>query len=380
MRLNKGTLEMMGVSCMKKTAMIAALFLLLTAIVASSAWAAEGTTAAITGGTPNSAALFPFGEDQGLAMQYLDSEHLVELLLLDESGVQQSIRFPCERGNFYFVPSTRENPEFLVYQAEDNALIWYAWKEDGLLALRQWELEGHVLPRIKQEGLLLIKSQAGMLTKTLEFVDMQQQTLLTMDAPKANAVYDDVVFTGNGWILLAREDITNRYALQCVGPAGDLLWTLDLPDVQDVDGLFPDGAGGLWLSHSPTYTGPMILCHVNASGAMNHQLELSGAPRVKHLYCGQILDAGKVILYGTAVANSKGIYHAFSLTLGSDGASPTLEVRNYSQRRDYSITVEQSATGAVYVDSSLYEDAAPMLVPFYSLQVVEDHGLSVFES
>lgn len=365
---------------MKKTAMIAALFLLLTAIVASSAWAAEGTTAAITGGTPNSAALFPFGETQGLAMQYLDSEHLVELLLLDESGVQQSICFPCERGNFYFVPSTREDPEFLVYQAEDNALIWYAWKEDGLLALRQWELEGHVLPRIKQEGLLLIKSQAGMLTKTLEFVDMQQQTLLTMDAPKANAVYDDVVFTGNGWILLAREDITNRYALQCVGPAGDLLWTLDLPDVQDVDGLFPDGAGGLWLSHSPTYTGPMILCHVNASGAMDHQLELSGDARVKHLHCSQTLEVGKAILYGTAVANSKGIYHAFSLTLSSDGAILDFEVRNYTERRDYSITVEESATGAIYVDSSLYEDAAPMLVPFYSLQVVEDHGLSVFES
>lgn len=124
----------------------------------------------------------------------------------------------------------------------------------------------------------------------------------------------------------------------------------------------------------------MILCHVNASGAMDHQLELSGDPRVKHLYCSQTLDAGKAILYGTAVANSKGIYHAFSLTLGSDGAILDFEVRNYTERRDYSITVEQSATGAVYVDSSLYEDAAPMLVPFYSLQVVEDHELSVFES
>ena len=81
-----------------------------------------------------------------------------------------------------------------------------------------------------------------------------------------------------------------------------------------------------------------------------------------------------------AVANSKGMYHAFALTLSSGGEVLDFDVRHYAERRDYSITVAQSATGAVYVNSSLYEDAGPLLVPFYSLQEATDHGLSIREN
>ena len=364
---------------MKKNQRIAILFLLMINVSLFSAGISEDAAALLTAGTPGTQ-FYPLTGHRALAVQFFDSEREIKLLLADASGVQKSIRFPCERGHFYFVPSTREEPEFLVYQAEDNALIWYAWKEDGLLVLRQWELEGHVLPRIKQEGILLIKDQAAFLSRILEFVDMQQQTLLTLDAPQANAYYDDVVFTGDGWVLLAREAISNRYALQCVGPAGHLLWTLALPDLEEVDGLFPDGTGGLWLAYSSSYTGPMILCHVNADGVMDPELHLSGEPRVKYLHCSQTLEQGNVILYGTSVAHSKSIYHAFALTLNSAGEALSLDVRNYTERKDYGIEIRQSADGTVYVYSGTHENAAPLLVPFYSLEAVENHGLSIVET
>lgn len=373
---------------MKKTWVSVFLFLLLAGAVGFSA--AEAAPAVITAGSPD-ATLLPFGQNQAIAVQYLDAEHQAELLLADPDGVQKSIRFPCERGDFHFVPSMHKDPEFLAYQADGNLLTWYTWKADELAPLRTWDDCSALIA--KKEGLLLERfgpaqglgaeelfSAAIGVTKSLEFVDMQQQTVLSLDIPQSNVYFDDVIWDDDGWIFLSRQAFDNLYAVQRVSPEGDFLWKLDLPEIYEVDGFFSDGANGLWLTHSPAYAGDMVLHHVNANGGMDQTLRLSGERRVKYMECGQTPEPGKAVLYGTSVARSKGICHAFALTLSSAGDVLNLEVRNYTERKDYGIEIKASADGTVYVYSGIYENTSPLLVPFVNLQNVINHGLSVYEN
>lgn len=359
-----------------KRRMIAVLLFLFAMTAAWAASVAEDAAAPITAGA-SGAQLYPLTGHRVLAVQFSDSGQEIELLLADASGVQKSIRIPYDkRGLFGFIPSSDEAPEFWIYDPSDHTVTWYAWKDDALLSLLQWEGWSSLIA--KKEGLVLENDQYGSFVESLEFIDSQQQTLLRMPISRPNTVFEDVIWDEMGWILLSREiSVTNLYTVWRISRDGEILWTRELPEIKSADGFFTDGAGGLWMAYSPSYTGDMSLFHIDSDGAVDREVLLGGEPRVKYLYSSQTTAQGEVTVYGTSVAHSKGVYHAFALTLSSYGEALALDVRNYTERKDYSIKIRQSADNTVYVCSESYENAAPLLVPFAGLQDVTDHGLEV---
>ena len=157
---------------------------------------AEKTVWPITAGS-SSAMLIPFVNNQAVAVQYMDTEHMVELLLANETDVQDSIRILCERGKFCFIPSVSEAPEFLVYDDSEHILAWYEWRENQLSLLRKWDGSYNYIA--KAEGLMLISKE------NIEFVDSRQRTILELARNLSNLYYDDVIWDNKGWILLSRE-------------------------------------------------------------------------------------------------------------------------------------------------------------------------------
>ena len=370
---------------MKKTLIMVIFFFLFTGV------ACYSSALSVITASPMDNDLFPFGQNQGMAVQYLDSEHLIKLSLVDQNGEKKEISFPCERGNFWVMPSTKECPEFLIYKEDSNLLIWYSWRDDGLIQLRTWE--GYATLNVKKEGLLLKrygstekqKGEKSAFSNTistvneLEFVDMRQQTILSLGIPQENVYFDDIIWDKNGWILLSRQATAdNLYTIQRLTHEGKFEWKIDFPEVNNIDGFFSDGANGLWLTYSPAYAGDMFFQHIDENGIRDKMLRLSGERRVKYINCGQVLEAGKVVLYGTSVANSKHIYHVFALTLNDSGDILNLDVRNYTERKDYSIEIRQSTDGMVYVYSGNYGNTSPLLVPFSNLKSVENHGLVIY--
>lgn len=356
--------------------MIAGLLLLFAMTAAWAAGAAERAAEAMTAGS-SGAQLYPLTGHRALAVQFSDSGQKIELFLADASGVQKSVRIPYdERDDFGFIPSSHEEPEFWLYDASENVMTWYAWKDDTLLPLLQREGWSSLIA--KEEGLVLENDQYGSFVESLEFIDSQQQTLFRMPISLPNTVFEDVIWDEMGWILLSREiSVTNLYTVWRISRDGEILWTREFPEIKSADGFFTDGAGGLWMAYSPSYTGAMSLFHIDSDGAVDREILFGGEPRVKYLYGSQTVTQGEVTVYGTSVAHSKGIYHAFALTLSSSGDVLGLDVRNYTERKDYGIEIRQAADGTVYVYSGSYENAAPLLAPFAGLQAVMDHGLEV---
>ncbi len=69
------------------------------------------------------------------------------------------------------------------------------------------------------------------------------------------------------------------------------------------------------------------------------------------------------------------IYYPLALTLSSSRTVLDLEVRNYTNRVDYGISIAQSADGTVYVYSEGDQKPPLLLVPFASLQRSMDYPL-----
>ena len=240
---------------------------------------AEKTVWPITAGS-SSAMLIPFVNNQAVAVQYMDTEHMVELLLANETDVQDSIRILCERGKFCFIPSVSEAPEFLVYDDSEHILAWYEWRENQLSLLRKWDGSYNYIA--KAEGLMLISKE------NIEFVDSRQRTILELARNLSNLYYDDVIWDNKGWILLSREaSPTNLRAVRRIRYDWTLQWICELPEIKEVGGFFSDGDDGVWISYSLNYTGAMTICHINGNGVQDRQLFLDGEARVKYLHCAK---------------------------------------------------------------------------------------------
>lgn len=317
------------------------------------------------------ASLVPLSAYQAVAVQRTDDEEGVELLLADESGVQKTIFVPCPIQTFSVLPA--QTPEFLFYDPASGTTSWAQWQGDQLALLREWD--GSYQTVVKPEGVMLASRREG----SIEFVDPQRQTVLHATPSLSQFIFDDVIWADDAWLLLARTDTAESlYRIIKLSRSGEILWTLEFPWHNiGTASFYPDGAGGAWIPHALAYTGPTALDHISSDGILDHTVLLGGEPRVTYLYANRTPEPGAVTLYGTSVAHSKGVYQVFALTLNCSGDALDLDVRDYTARKDYSISLSQAADGAVYVGSNGYENQPPLLVPFDSLPQAASHGLTL---
>lgn len=314
--------------------------------------------------------MIPWTQNQAIALKETEDRRLA-LCLTEADGSNQSVCPPetATRENTTLLPAWNGKPQFLVNDSGRQLTSWYVIEEGQPELFWTWLYYPCCIA--KNEGLLLYGRD-----ESAEFVSPQGDTLMIRAADWGRTL--DVVWDDAGWLLLTSGWMSDDlYTVRRIGLDGETKWVCEDLKLPEPVGFFTDGAGGAWLGYSRAYTGPMTLAHISAEGVQDRQVSLGGEPRVKYLEGCRALVPGEVTLYGTSVAHSKGIYHAFALTLKSDGESKALEVRDFRERQDYGIEIQQAMDGTVYVYSRDESMKAPVLVPFEAMPKAQQHGLTV---
>lgn len=271
------------------------------------------------------------------------------------------------------LPFQSDSPEFLI--AQEDCLLWVAFREEGLVTLRTYPPQ--MIATVSSGGILLSSYNPQTGSGHYQFLDFEGNAVLSAPNTLPESHVFDMIWEDTGWILsLApyRGDPCT-FVLRKMDRSGSVLWDCPVEVPYSFSGkIFSDGQGGAWLSYSEDYDEPETLLHVNASGVIDMQHQIGGERRVTTLHCSQVTGE-HVTLYGTSMANSKGIYDVFALTLDRTGHVIALDVREFDDRHDDNLTLQRSADGIIYVCSQSSPSYPPILIPFSELSVVESHGI-----
>ena len=150
--------------------------------------------------------------------------------------------------------------------------------------------------------------------------------------------------------------------------------------------LLPDGRGGFFNrpdgSVAEPYD-PVKLTHYNADGKADRDMQLKGDRVVLRLEGATKAPDGKLLLYGSAVAESRQVYTVFTMTLDDDLKVDSLDVRDldptYSSYIPY---LKHAPDGTVWVLIFKVENTGygrPVLIPFTELEKSEDSHELAFE-
>lgn len=148
--------------------------------------------------------------------------------------------------------------------------------------------------------------------------------------------------------------------------------------------LLPDGQGGFFNKPDGSVAepyDPVKLTHYDADGKADRDMQLKGDSVVLRLEGAAKAPDGKLLLYGSAVAESRQVYTVFTMALDEDLKVDNLDVRNidptYSSYIPY---LKHAPDGTVWVLIFKVENTGygrPVLIPFTELEKSEDsHGLA----
>ena len=163
---------------------------------------------------------------------------------------------------------------------------------------------------------------------------------------------------------------------------GHVLWTQTVNQQRTrYNQIYPDGQGGAILEGSleSDYKTASI-AHLNAVGKIDAEKTLSVKNAIISTAHAVTHDDGTITLYGRAVAKSRGLYNAFSLTLDASLSVHAMDVRDFSIREDYGFEYRAASDGTIFVFTpgegfgSMPRKNA-LLVPFDALPAAEDPGI-----
>ena len=177
-----------------------------------------------------------------------------------------------------------------------------------------------------------------------------------------------------------REESSGEWMLVCVDH-GEERWRIPMPNTGTYAA---DGMGGFFCqewNHREKYV-PVKIWHYDGNGARDRVLELKGDRVIVNMDCVYTEEDGTLTLYGSAVANSRGVYSVFALTLDGNLNVTGIDVRKTDPRyKAYNartcLAPDGSAWTLVY-DPLEPGRIAPQLIPFRLLEEDrDDHDLSL---
>ena len=135
--------------------------------------------------------------------------------------------------------------------------------------------------------------------------------------------------------------------------------------------------GGLIVCTAPLedYTVQQII-RMDAQNNMLYQKTLSAPKTVVDISAAQPSPDGSVTLYGTAMANSRGLFTAFKLDLDAQGHVAALDIRDFTTRATYLYDVQLDALGNAYAVARDYHHPIAV-IPFEELPAHDDPGLTL---
>lgn len=138
-----------------------------------------------------------------------------------------------------------------------------------------------------------------------------------------------------------------------------------------------DADGGLVVCTAPfkDYTVEQIT-RFDAENHVLYQKTLSAPKTIVNITNAFPSADGSVTLYGTAMANSRGLFTLYRLDLDAQGNITALDIRDFTTRVGYLYDVQADAQGHVYAIACDYKKPIAV-VPFEDLPVHDDPGLAL---
>ena len=115
---------------------------------------------------------------------------------------------------------------------------------------------------------------------------------------------------------------------------------------------------------------------MDARNNVLYQKMLSAPKTVVDISGAQPSPDGSVTLYGSAMANSRGLFTVFRLDLDAQGNVAALDVRDFTTRATYLYSVKLDPLGNAYVVAQDYKHPIAV-VPFDALPVCDNPGLTL---
>ncbi len=138
-----------------------------------------------------------------------------------------------------------------------------------------------------------------------------------------------------------------------------------------------DADGGLVICTAPfeNYTVAQIT-RLDVHNRVLYQKTLAAPETVVSVQAACPSAAGSVVLYGTAMANSRGLFTVFRLELDAQGHILSRDIRDFTTRAIHLYDVTLDALGNAYVIADDYLNPIAV-VPFEDLPAHDDPGLAL---
>ena len=138
-----------------------------------------------------------------------------------------------------------------------------------------------------------------------------------------------------------------------------------------------DTDGGLVVCTAPfeDYTVEQIT-RFDAENRVLYQKTLSAPKTIVNITNAFPSADGSVTLYGTAMANSRGLFTLYRLDLDAQGQITAVDIRDFTTRVGYLYDVQADAQGHVYAIACDYKKPIAV-VPFEDLPAHDDPGLAL---
>lgn len=274
-----------------------------------------------------------------------------------------------------------------ILQRTDRIENGKLWKDD----LTLYDLSGQELthPRHLEgdpyilrgfgSGFAGIRGSSSELSELLIY-DESEALRFRCTLPFADAHLQDI-FAQNGsvYVLLTPKGLDTSTLSMCISSDHTVVWTYeDNGRIAACNALYPDGQGGVLLSGSyESDYKKYRITHLNASGECDWTKTLAAKKTIVHPSLAIAKDDGSISLYGYAVAASRDLYTVFSLNLDAQGHVLSLDVRDYSARKDTGPSILLARDGTVLVYSNQFVSSPPaVLVPFDDLPKARDPGIT----
>ena len=118
------------------------------------------------------------------------------------------------------------------------------------------------------------------------------------------------------------------------------------------------------------------ITHMDAQNNVLYRKTLSAPKTVVTISGAQPSPDGSVTLYGSAMANSRGLFTVFRLNLDARDNVAALDVRDFTTHATYLYAVRLDALGNAYVVAQDYKHPIAV-VPFDALPVCDNPGLTL---
>ena len=224
----------------------------------------------------------------------------------------------------------------------------------------------------------------------LMIYDQDGRVRYTYQLPSQHAWLQDICPDGEELILMLElwEGLPERQMLTMrIAPDGHILWQLwhryTVPGVYNRVLKSVNGGALLIASAEEDYKIKQIAC-VSADGQILWEKKFS-APKAVFGVNASIPhpETTSVTLVGTVIANSRGLFNAFTMELNLDGNLLALDVRDFSARADYNFSCKLDQNDVPYAvsDSLIFpnrEDGTKSIaVPFDHLPKAKDPGILI---